>query len=77
MRYLTDQEIGKIIKQKRLEKKLTQTELGKYLNVQAGAINKYESGLVSNIKRDKLKKLSVILDIKANILIGVIDDERL
>lgn len=76
MIYLTDKEIGQIIKKKRLERKLTQTELGRYLNVQAAAINKYESGLVSNIKRDKLKQLSIILDIEPSVLIGVVNNEK-
>lgn len=46
-------------------KKLTQEELGQRLNppVHKGAINKWESGQVSNIRRDHIKQMAKIFGI--------------
>ena len=44
-------EIGKKIKEARLEKGMTQEELGKIVGLQKSAIAKYETGRVVNIKR--------------------------
>lgn len=49
--------IGEKIKQLRLEKGLTQEELGLILGVKKAAIQKYESGQVQNLKMDTIKKL--------------------
>ena len=49
-------EMGEIIKQLRLQKGITQEELGKVIGVQKSAIRKYESGMVENIKRSSIKK---------------------
>lgn len=61
--------IGEKIKSARIEKGMTQEELGKLLGVQKSAIAKYESGRVVNIKRTTLKKISDILDIRPSELI--------
>lgn len=61
--------IGDKIKSARVEKGMTQEELGKLLGVQKSAIAKYESGRVVNIKRTTLKKISDILDIRPSELI--------
>lgn len=62
-------EVGQIIKSARLEKGLTQEELGKLVGVQKSAIAKYENGRVVNIKRSTLKKLAAALDLKGSDLI--------
>ncbi len=54
--------IGSRIKQLRLEKGYTQEELGIRIGVKKAAIQKYESGLVVNIKKDRLKMLAEALD---------------
>lgn len=41
---------GEIIKQLRLRRGMSQEELGKKIGVQKAAINKYEKGLVVNLK---------------------------
>ena len=51
--------MAKRIKEKRLELGLTQEELGKMIGTQRAAVNKYESGLVENMKRSTIKQLSL------------------
>jgi len=55
-------EMGNRIRTKRLEKNLTMEELGNMLGVKASAINKYEKGIVENIKRPVIKKMSEIFE---------------
>lgn len=50
--------IGERIKNRRLELGLTQEELGTKIGVQRAAINKYEKGLVQNIKRSTQQQLA-------------------
>ena len=47
MEYLSDKEIGYIIKRARMLRNLTQAELGERLGVQAAAVQKWESGKVT------------------------------
>lgn len=55
-------EMGKRIRMKRQEKSLTMEELGNILGVKASAINKYEKGLVENIKRPMIQKMSEVFE---------------
>ena len=66
-------ETGKLIKEARLAKGLTQEELGNIVGVQKSAIAKYESGRVVNIKRSTLKKLAAALDLRGA---DLIEDEK-
>lgn len=61
--------IGKLIKDARLAKGLTQEELGELVGVQKSAIAKYENGRVVNIKRSTLQGLAKALDLKGSDLI--------
>ena len=61
--------IGDKIRVARMNKGMTQEELGKAVGVQKSAIAKYESGRVVNIKRTTLKSLSDILGIAPSELI--------
>lgn len=70
-KHLTDQEIGQLIKEKRLKLGLTQTQLGEKLGVGAGAVNKWEQGIVTNIKREILRNISIELKIHPAYLIGL------
>lgn len=54
--------IGIRIKELRVNLGLTQEELGEMVGVKKAAINKYESGLVRNIKRDMQEKLAKALN---------------
>ena len=62
-------EIGQKIKKARLERGLTQQELGNIIGVQKSAIAKYESGRVVNIKRSTLQKIASALEIRPSELI--------
>ena len=62
-------EIGQKIKKARLERGLTQQELGNMVGVQKSAIAKYESGRVVNIKRSTLQKIASALKMRPSELI--------
>lgn len=62
-------EIGQKIKKARLERGLTQQQLGDIVGVQKSAIAKYESGKVVNIKRSTLQKIASALKIRPSELI--------
>ena len=62
-------DIGQKIKQARIEKGLTQEELGNLVGLQKSAIAKYENGRVVNIKRSTLQKLAQALDLRGSDLI--------
>ena len=55
--------IGEKIKRLRLERGMTQEELGKAIGVQKAAVNKYETGIVVNLKREIIQKLARTLDV--------------
>ena len=62
-------ELGQKIKETRLQKGLTQEDLGKIVGLQKSAIAKYENGRVVNIKRSTLQKLAKALDLRGSDLI--------
>lgn len=62
-------EIGQKIKKARLEKGMTQQELGDIIGVQKSAIAKYENGRVVNIKRSTLQKIAGALNIRPSELV--------
>ena len=61
--------IGQKIKKARLERGMTQQELGDIVGVQKSAIAKYENGRVVNIKRSTLQKIAKALNIRPSELI--------
>lgn len=63
------------IKEKRLELGLTQEELGKLIGTQRAAVNKYEAGLVENMKRSTIKQLSLIFNVDPKWLMAFDVDE--
>lgn len=54
--------LGANLKKLRLEKGLTQEELGELLGVKKAAVQKYESGQVQNLKQSTIKKLCEIFN---------------
>ena len=62
-------EIGQKIRKARLERGMTQQELGDIVGVQKSAIAKYENGKVVNIKRSTLQKIASALNIRPSELI--------
>lgn len=61
--------VGDLIKQKRTEKNMTQEQLGELLGVNRAAINKWETGRVTNLKRETIKRLSEIFEISPALLV--------
>lgn len=55
--------IGERLKRLRIEKGLTQEEVGKILGVTKGAVQKYETGQITNFRSDTIKKLSILYGI--------------
>ena len=62
-------DIGQKIKKARIERGLTQQELGNIVGVQKSAIAKYENGRVVNIKRSTLQKIASTLNIRPSELL--------
>lgn len=58
------------IKQLRIEKGMTQTQLGNILNVQDSAISKYESEKIP-LTADTIKEISKIFNVTIDYLLGV------
>ena len=61
---------GERIKYLRIQKGMSQEELGVKLGVQKSAIHKYESGLVVNLKRSTIARLAEALDTTPAYLMG-------
>ena len=74
--FLNNKEIGNLIKEKRIKLGLTQTQLGERLGVGAGAVNKWEQGTVTNIKREILRNIAIELKIHPAYLIGLAFDQK-
>lgn len=65
------------IKMLRIQKKLSQEELGNLVGLQKAAINKYETGRVVNIKKSMLQKLASALDVSPADLLDDQDESSL
>ncbi len=65
---------GDRIKELRLRNDWTQEELGEKLGLKKAAINKYELGIVENIKRQTLLDLAEVLGTTPNYLMGWEDE---
>lgn len=66
---------GQKIKELRIEKGMSQEELGEKIGVKKAAVNKYETGIVTNLKRNIIAKLSEALDTTPIYLMGWDEDE--
>lgn len=65
--------MGDIIRNLRIQKGMTQEELGNVIGVQKSAIRKYESGMVENIKRTSIKKMAQLFGVSPTYLMGMED----
>ncbi len=63
---------GNRIKELRVERGLTQTQLGKLLGVKTNTVSQYENGL-SKTSIDILFKLSIIFEISSDYILGLQD----
>lgn len=64
------------IKALRLRRGMTQQELGEQIGVKKAAINKYETGLVVNLKRSSIIRMAEVLGVTPGYLMGWTDDEN-
>lgn len=55
--------VGEYIKILRIQKGMTQEELGKLIGVKRAAVQKWECGRVQNLKRTTIQKLSSIFEV--------------
>ncbi len=63
-------EIGLLIKEKRLLKKMTRSQLGEAVGISASTVTKWESGNTPKLKSATMKQLAAVLDISPLNLIG-------
>lgn len=63
-------EIKDLLREKRIELGLTMKELAVKVGVSEGTISRWESGEISNMKRDKAGKLAEILGISPAVIMG-------
>ena len=64
--------IGEKIKRLRKERSMTQEELGEAIGVQKAAINKYETGVVVNLKREIIAKIAKVFEVNP---VWLMDDQ--
>lgn len=67
-------ETGKLLKQRRLQLKLTLEEVGNAVGVGKSTVKKWEDGYIANMKRDKIAALAKILQISPAIIMGLESD---
>lgn len=66
--------MNNILKERRLEKKLTLEEVGEKVGVGKSTVRKWENGMIENMGRDKIVLLSKALDISPLEILGIEDE---
>lgn len=67
--------LGHRLKALRKERGLTQEELGNLLGVTKASIQKYENGVIQNIKPRTIEKLAEVFNIESSYLLGIKFDD--
>lgn len=62
------------LKKLRNSKGLTQEEFGKIIGVKKAAIQKYESGTVTNLKRSSIQKIAEFFNVSPSYVMGLDDN---
>lgn len=70
-------EMGQKIYNLRVQKGLTLEELGNMVGVGKSTVRKWEKGMIANMKRDKILKVSEALDTTPAYLMGWEEEERI
>lgn len=65
--------IGTIIENRRKELGLTLEEVGNAVGVSKSTVKKWETGYISNMRRDRINALAKILQLNPNVLIDETD----
>lgn len=68
-------DFGKLIKDRRLELGLTLEQVGEHCGVGKSTVRKWETGIIRNVRRDKLALLAGVLRMDPVSLIDHIPDE--
>lgn len=66
-------ELKDIIRTRREDLKLTLEDIARFIGVSAATVHRWESGEIKNLRRDKIAKLSEILKVEPEQLIGYDD----
>ena len=66
--------IGEIIREKRIERGLTQKEVADYIGVTEATVSRWESSNINNMRRDRIAKLANILKMSPADIIGISND---
>ncbi len=69
-------DMGQKIKNLREQKGMTLEELGNQVGVGKSTVRKWETGMIANMKRDKIAKLAKALDSDPSYLMGWSDDSN-
>ena len=62
--------IGLLIKQKRLDMGMTLDELAKRIGVSTATVSRWETGKIEDMKRSRIKALSDTLEIPIHVIMG-------
>ena len=65
-----------IIKKRRKELNITLEEIGDYVGVSKATVQRWETGNIANMRRDRIKKLSEILRLEPEVFIGAQQTEK-
>lgn len=67
-------EMKDIIKSRRTELKLTLKEVADYVGVSEATLSRWESGIITNPRRDRIAALAKILNISPSVIVGELDE---
>lgn len=65
--------MSNILRDRRKELNLTMLQVAQYVGVSEGTISRWESGLIANMRRDRIAKLAEILRLSPSLIAGVDD----
>ena len=65
-----------LIRNRRKELNITLEEIGSYVGVSKATVQRWETGGIANMRRDRIKRLSEILQLDAELLIGTAQEAK-
>lgn len=68
--------LGEKIRKRRIELNMTMDDLGNAIGVQRSAINKYEKGMITDLKRSTIQALANALQVSPLYLLDDDDDDQ-